>query len=143
MSIIKDFKNFAMRGNVLDMAVGVIIGAAFGKIISSLVSDILMPILSLAMGKADLSNHFIVLSSQHVKTLAEAKQAGIPVIAYGTFIDTVTYFIIQTFAIFLIVRFAMKLKKTEPEAEPKRLCPYCKTEIADDATRCPHCTSQL
>jgi large conductance mechanosensitive channel len=102
-----------------------------------------MPVLSLAMGKVDLSNHFIVLSTQHVKTLAEAKQAGIPVIAYGTFIDTVIYFLIQVFAIFLIVRFALRLKKSEPAIAPKRLCPYCKTEIADDATRCPHCTSQL
>ena len=143
MSLIREFKKFAVQGNVLDMAIGVIIGAAFGKVIASLVSDVLIPILSLAMGQVDFSNYFINLSGKHVATLAEARQAGIAVIAYGTFIDTVIYFVIQAFAVFMIVRFALKLKTPEAAPAPKRLCPYCRTEIADDATRCPHCTSQL
>lgn len=138
-----DFKQFIMRGNVLDMAVGVIIGAAFGKIVASLVSDIIMPPIGLLLGGVDFSNLFINLSSTPVATLAEAKKAGLPVIAYGLFINNIIYFIIQAFAIFCIVRAATKLQKPAPEPKPKRVCPFCKSEIDDEATRCPHCTSQL
>ena len=111
MSFFKEFKEFAMRGNVLDLAVGVIIGGAFGKIVSSLVSDILMPPLGMLMGEVDLSNLFINLSGTHFKTLAEAKAAGAPVISYGVFVDNIIYFVIQAFAVFLIVHFANKLKQ--------------------------------
>lgn len=132
-----------MRGNVMDMAVGVIIGAAFGKIVASLVSDIIMPPVGMLIGGVDFSNLFINLSSTPAATLAEAQQAGIPVIAVGTFINNILFFLIQAFAIFCLIRLTNKLKKAEPVPAPKRLCPYCRQEIADDATRCPHCTSQL
>ena len=143
--MLEEFKKFIMRGNVLDMAVGIIIGAAFGKIITSFVNDILMPPLGLILGNADFSNLFINLSSTPVNTLAEAKAAGLPVIAYGAFLNVVVDFLIVAFAIFVMVKQVNKLmptKKEEPAKEP-RLCPYCKTEIAEGATRCPHCTSQL
>ena len=143
--MLEEFKKFIMRGNVLDMAVGIIIGAAFGKIVTSFVNDILMPPLGLILGNADFSNLFINLSSTPVNTLAEAKAAGLPVIAYGAFLNVVVDFLIVAFAIFVMVKQANKLmpkKKEEPAKEP-RLCPYCKTEIAEEATRCPHCTSQL
>ncbi len=143
--MIEEFKKFVMRGNVLDMAVGVIIGAAFGKIVSSLVEDVIMPPLGLILGKVDFSNLFINLSSTPANTLAEAKAAGLPVIAYGAFLNNVVNFLIVAFAIFVLIQQVNRLmpkKEEEPEA-PKRQCPYCKSEIADDATRCPHCTSEL
>ncbi len=143
MSIMQDFKNFAMRGNVLDMAVGVIIGAAFGKIIASLVSDILMPPIGMLLGGIDFSNLFINLSGTPVATLAAAKAANIPVISYGAFIDAIFNFLIQAGAIFFIIRLASKLTPPAPVPAPKRKCPFCFSEIDDNATRCPHCTSQL
>jgi len=139
----QDFKNFAMRGNVLDMAVGVIIGAAFGKVIASLVTDILMPPIGLALGSVDFSNLFINLSGTPAATLAEATEAGLPVISYGLFINTIINFLIQAWAIFWVIRFANKLSKPVPVPAPKRKCPFCFSEINDNATRCPHCTSQL
>lgn len=139
----KDFRDFIMKGNVLDMAVGVIIGAAFGKIVASLVTDILMPPIGLIMGGVDFSNLFVNLSSTPAATLAEAQKAGLPVIAYGQFINNIIYFLIQAFAIFCIVRAAARLQKPAPAPKPKRVCPFCKQEIDDEATRCPHCTSQL
>lgn len=134
-----------MRGNVLDLAVGVIIGAAFGKIIASLVTDILMPPIGLLMGGVDFSNLFINLSSTPVATLAEATAAGLPVIGYGLFLNAVISFLIQVGAIFCVIRFANKLLPPAPEPAPAvtRKCPYCLSEIDDNATRCPHCTSQL
>ena len=143
MSVMQDFKNFAMRGNVLDMAVGVIIGSAFGKIISSLVSDILMPPIGMLLGGIDFSNLFINLSSRPAATLAEAKAANIPVISYGVFLDSIIFFLIQAWAIFLLIRFANRLMPPAPAPAPKRKCPFCFSEIDDNATRCPHCTSQL
>ena len=142
--MIEEFKKFIMRGNVLDMAVGIIIGAAFGKIVGSLVDDIIMPPVGLILGKVDFSNLFINLSSTPAATLAEAKAAGLPVIAYGAFLNSIVNFLIVAFAIFLLIKQVNRVipKKEEPAA-PKRLCPYCKLEIADDATRCPHCTSEL
>ena len=142
--MIEEFKKFIMRGNVLDMAVGIIIGAAFGKIVGSLVDDIIMPPVGLILGKVDFSNLFINLSSTPAATLAEAKAAGLPVIAYGAFLNSIVNFLIVAFAIFLLIKQVNRVipKKEEPET-PKRLCPYCKLEIADDATRCPHCTSEL
>ena len=143
MSIMQDFKKFAMRGNVLDMAVGVVIGAAFGKIIASLVTDILMPPIGLLMGGVDFSNLFVNLSETPAATLAEATKAGLPVIAYGLFINAVINFLIQAWAIFLVIRFANKLMPPPPAPAPSRKCPFCYSDIDDNATRCPHCTSQL
>ena len=143
MSVMQDFKKFAMRGNVLDMAVGVIIGAAFGKVIASLVTDILMPPIGLALGGVDFSNLFINLSETPAATLAEAVEAGLPVISYGLFINSIINFIIQAWAIFWVIRFANKLSKPEPTPAPKRKCPFCFSDIDDNATRCPNCTSQL
>lgn len=143
MSLGEDFKKFAMRGNVMDMAVGVIIGGAFGKIVTSVVNDVVMPPIGMILGKVDFSNLFISLNGQEYPTLDAAKKAGAPVLAYGSFINSVLDFLILAFIIFVMVR---QINKLTPEPAPKpepRLCPYCKSEIADDATRCPHCTSQL
>ena len=142
MSMLKEFKDFALRGNVVDMAVGVVIGAAFGKIVSSLVSDIIMPPLGYILGGIDFSNLFLNLSSTPAATLAEARDAGLPVIAYGSFLNAVVDFLIVAFAIFLLIKQVNRLMPKK-EAKAARLCPYCRQEIADDATRCPHCTSEL
>lgn len=143
MSLGEDFKKFAMRGNVVDMAVGVIIGGAFGKIVTSVVNDVVMPPIGMILGNVDFSNLFISLNGQEYATLDAAKKAGAPVLAYGSFINSVLDFLILAFIIFMMVR---QINKLTPDPAPKpepRLCPYCKSEIADDATRCPHCTSQL
>lgn len=143
MSLAEDFKKFAMRGNVMDMAVGVIIGGAFGKIVTSVVNDIFMPPLGMLMGNVDFSNLFISLNGKEYATLEAAKKAGAPVLAYGSFLNTVIDFLILAFIIFMMIRQINKLTPAPaPKPEP-RLCPYCKSEIADDATRCPHCTSHL
>lgn len=143
MSLAEDFKKFAMRGNVMDMAVGVIIGGAFGKIVTSVVNDIFMPPLGMLMGNVDFSNLFISLNGKEYATLEAAKKAGAPVLAYGSFMNTVIDFLILAFIIFMMIRQINKLTPAPaPKPEP-RLCPYCKSEIADDATRCPHCTSHL
>ncbi len=141
--MIEEFKKFIMRGNVLDMAIGIIIGAAFGKIVTSFVNDILMPPLGLILGKVDFSNLFINLSSTPVNTVAEAKEAGLPIIAYGAFLNSVVDFLIVAFAIFMLIRQVNKLMPAKEEAPSPRLCPFCKTEIPEEATRCPHCTSEL
>lgn len=143
MSLADDFKKFAMRGNVMDMAVGVIIGGAFGKIVTSVVNDIVMPPIGMLMGNVDFSNLFISLNGKEYATLEAAKKAGAPVLAYGSFMNTVIDFLILAFIIFMMIRQINKLTPAPaPKPEP-RLCPYCKSEIADDATRCPHCTSHL
>jgi len=144
--MLKEFKEFAMRGNVLDMAIGIIIGGAFGKIISSFVSDILMPPIGLALGKMDFSNLFLTLSGQGAETLAKAKEAGAVTLNYGLFINTVIDFLIVAFAIFLLVKQVNRLsrQKEAPPAEPTtRECPFCTSSIAKKATRCPHCTSEV
>jgi len=142
--MLKEFKEFALKGNMLDMAIGIIIGAAFGKIISSLVSDILMPPLGLLLGKMDFSNLFVNLSGQEYFTLAAAKAAGAPTINYGIFLNTVIDFLIVAFAIFLLVRQINKLKR-QPPAAPRNTkeCPFCAISIPVQARRCPHCTSEL
>jgi large conductance mechanosensitive channel len=140
----KEFRDFAMRGNVIDLAVGIIIGAAFGKIVTSLVNDILMPPLGVLLGKVDFSNLFIDLSSKHYDSLADAKAAGAATVNYGIFINNIIDFIIVAFAVFLLVR-QMNRLLPKPAAAPvaTQECPYCKSTIAMNATRCPHCTSQL
>lgn len=142
MGMLKEFKEFALRGNVVDMAVGVVIGAAFGKIVSSLVTNVIMPPIGYLLGGIDFSNLFIPLSSIPVSTVAEAKELGVPVIAYGEFINSVIDFLIVAFVIFLIIK---QMNHFFPKAPAKevRKCPFCREAIADDATRCPHCTAVI
>ncbi len=143
--MLKDFKEFIMRGNVVDLAVGIIIGAAFGKIVTSLVNDVLMPPLGLILGKMDFSGLFINLSGTAYNSLAAAKAAGAPTINYGAFINTIVDFIIVAAAIFFIVMQVAKLRKRHelPAAPTTKECPYCLSSIAIKATRCPHCTSEV
>jgi len=149
--VLKEFKEFAMRGNVIDMAVGIVIGAAFGTIVKSLVSDIIMPPIGLLLGKVDFANLFTVLKQGEAvfgpyASLADAQAAGAVTINYGVFINTLISFIIIAFAIFMVIRSMNKLKKKEEAslAEPTtKDCPYCLTSIPIKATRCPHCTSKL
>ncbi len=148
MQLIDDFKKFALRGNVLDMAVGVILGASFGKIVTSMVTDVLMPPIGLALGKVDFSKLFINLSSQPYATLADAKAAAAPTLNYGAFINTIIDFVIVAFVVFLMVRqFNRFMERNKKEASPAgptaRDCPYCLMSIPIKATRCAHCTSDL
>ncbi len=140
----KEFKEFAMRGNVLDMAVGIIIGAAFGKIITSFVSDVLMPPLGLIVGKVDFSNLFINISGKSYDSLAAAKAAGAATINYGIFLNSIIDFLIVAFAIFLLIRQVNRWNKPAPAAAPTtKDCSYCATAIPLAAKRCPNCTSEL
>jgi large conductance mechanosensitive channel len=142
--MLKEFREFAMRGNVVDLAVGVIIGAAFGKIVTSLVNDIIMPPLGLVLGQVDFSNLFISLSGKSYGSLAEAKAAGAATLNYGVFINNVLDFIIVAFAVFLLVRGINRLHHAPPPQAPTtRPCPYCLTAVPMAATRCPACTSDL
>jgi large conductance mechanosensitive channel len=142
--MLKEFKEFALKGNVADMAVGIIIGAAFGKIVSSLVSDVLMPPIGKLAGNLDFSNLFISLNGQAYESLKAAKDAGAPTVNYGLFLNTVIDFIIVAFVIFLIVKQLNRLKKEAPPAAPNtRECPYCLTQIPLKATRCPACTAEV
>ena len=140
----KEFKEFAMRGNVLDMAVGIVIGAAFGRIIASFVSDILMPPIGRVLGNVDFSNLFIDLSGASHPTLAAAKAAGAATINYGLFLNTVIDFLIVAFAIFLLIRQVNRfMKEKEAPAPTTKDCPYCLSSIPLKATRCAHCTAEL
>jgi len=145
--MLKEFKEFAMRGNVLDMAVGIIIGAAFGKIVSSFVADVLLPPIGLLLGRVDFSGLFLNLSGTHYATLAEAKAANAPTLNFGIFINTVIDFLIVAFAVFLLIQQINRLQKPSqpaPAAPPTtKECPYCLSSIPLKATRCPQCTSQL
>jgi large conductance mechanosensitive channel len=140
----KEFKAFVMRGNVLDMAVGIIIGVAFGKVVSSLVNDVIMPPVGKLLGNADFSNFFVALSTQHFATVADAKKAGVATIAYGTFINTVIEFLIVAFAVFLLIKSVNRfMPKPPPPPASTKDCGFCKMSVPLAATRCPHCTSQL
>jgi large conductance mechanosensitive channel len=142
--VLKDFKEFAMRGNVLDMAIGIVIGAAFGRIITSFVEDILMPPLGLLLGKVDFSNLFVSLTGKTFDSLAAAKAAGAPTLNYGLFFNHIVNFLIVAFAIFLLIRQANRLKREQPAVAPAtKDCPFCASAIPVAAKRCPHCTSQL
>jgi large conductance mechanosensitive channel len=142
--MLKEFKEFAMKGNVLDMAIGIIIGAAFGKIITSLVADVIMPPIGLILGRVDFSSLFLSLSGTHYDSLAAAKAAGAPTINYGVFLNNVVDFLIVAFVIFLVVRQVNRWKKPVPAAAPAtKECPYCFTAIPIKAMRCPNCTSEL
>ncbi len=146
----KEFKEFAVRGNVLDMAVGIIIGAAFGGIVNSFVSDVIMPPIGLLLGKVDFSNLYIILKEGMVAgpfaSLAEAKKAGAVTVSYGVFINTIINFIILAFVVFLFIRSINKLRRKEeatPAAPTTKECTFCFSVIPVKATRCPHCTSEL
>jgi large conductance mechanosensitive channel len=145
--MLKEFKAFVMRGNVLDLAIGVIIGGAFGKIISSLVNDIIMPPIGLLLGKVQFTNLFVDLSGKGYTSIEAAKADGAAVWAYGNFIQTVVDFLIVALVIFLVVRainrLTVKPAPAAPAAPATKECPYCLSAIPIKATRCPHCTSQL
>ena len=146
-SLWKDFKEFAMRGNVLDLAVGVIIGAAFGKIVNSLVEDVIMAPLGAVLKGINFADLFLNLSATPYTSLAEARKAGAPVIAYGNFLNNVLQFLIVAAAVFLIIQAVKRLQTAPPSEQAEeaktKSCPYCVSTIAVDATRCPNCTSQL
>jgi large conductance mechanosensitive channel len=146
----KEFREFAMRGNVVDMAVGIIIGASFGGIVKSLVDDILMPVIGLLMGNVDFANFFLVLKAGKVPgpyaTLAEAKAATAVTMNYGLFINTIVIFLIVAFAVFLLIKQINALQKQEaapPAAPTTKECPFCLSVVPLKAIRCPHCTSEL
>jgi large conductance mechanosensitive channel len=142
--MLKEFKEFAMRGNVIDLAVGVVIGAAFGKIIGSLVEDVVMPPIGLALGNVDFSNLFVNLSGKDYPSVAAAKAAGAATLNYGIFFNTILNFIIIAFAVFLVIRSFNKMKHLEPTSVPTtKDCPHCLSAIPIKATRCAHCTSEL
>jgi large conductance mechanosensitive channel len=141
--MLREFKEFIARGNVVDLAVAVVIGAAFGKIINSLVEGVIMPPIGLLLGKADFSNLFIDLSGLHPASLAEAKQKGLAVIAYGTFLNDVISFSIIAFVIFLIIKSINRLRAQPPPPPNSKDCPYCLTAIPLAATRCAACCSDV
>ena len=145
LKMLKEFKEFATRGNMFDMAVGIILGVAFGKVVTSLVNDILMPPIGKLLGHIDFSNFFINLSGTHYATLADAKKAGAAVISYGVFCNTLLEFLIAAFAVFLLVKQINRLRRPAPAPEPPptRECPFCISAVPLKATRCPHCTSEL
>ena len=147
--MLKEFKAFAMRGNVLDLAVGIIIGGAFGTIVKSLVDDVIMPPIGLALGNVDFTNLFVLLkegakAAGPYSTVAEAQAAGAVTVNYGLFVNSIITFLIIAFAVFMIVRAANRMKPPEAEAAPNtKDCPYCRMAIPVGATRCPQCTSEL
>lgn len=145
MGMIREFKDFAMRGNVLDLAIGVIIGAAFGTVVNSLVTDIIMPPIGMAAGQIDFKDLFVSLNGVSYPSLAAAKTAGAPVIAYGNFINQVVNFLIVAFAVFLVVKQVNGMQKPAgaPDAPSTKACPFCLSNIAVLAKRCSHCTSEL
>ena len=142
--MIKEFREFVMRGNVMDLAVGVIIGAAFGKIVGSLVNDVLMPAIGLLLGHVDFSNLFVTLGEGKFNTVAAAKAAGVATLNYGVFLNTIIEFLIVAFAIFMVVKWVNSLRRPAPAAAPTtKDCPHCATAIPLAAKKCPNCTSAL
>ncbi len=141
--MLKEFKAFLMRGNVLDLAVALVIGAAFGKIITSFVEDVLMPPIGLLMGRVDFAGLFINLSGKAYATLAEAKAASAPTINYGQFLNTIVMFVIVAGAIFMVIKVVNRMQKPAETPVTEKNCPYCLTSIPLGATRCGHCTSEL
>lgn len=141
--MLKEFKEFITRGNVLDLAIAVIIGAAFGRIVTSLVDGILMPPIGMLLGNVDFTNLLIDLSGQRPVSLADAQLKGLPVIAYGSFFNEIITFLIVAFVVFLIIKAVNKTRRKEPEAGPTKDCPYCLSAIPAGATRCAACCSDL
>lgn len=147
-NILNEFKKFAVRGNVIDLAVGIIVGGAFNKIVSSLVSDVIMPPIGLLLGKVDFSNLYINLGGEEYGSLAAASEAGAPTINYGAFLNEIVMFVITVFAVFMLIRFINKVKEREEAGKvaptpTTRQCPYCLTVVSIQATRCLACTSEL
>jgi large conductance mechanosensitive channel len=143
MSMLSDFKEFAMRGNVVDLAVGFVMGAAFGKITTSLVNDVIMPPIGSVLGRVDFSSLYVNLSEKTFPSLTAARTAGAPIVAYGSFINTIIDFIIVAFAMFILVRQMNRLVSPAPAAPTEKDCPYCLSKIPLAATKCAHCTSAL
>ena len=142
--MLRELKEFVMRGNVMDLAVGVIIGAAFGKIVGSLVNDVLMPVIGLLLGRVDFSNLFVTLGTGKFDTIAAAKAAGVATLNYGVFLNTIVEFLIVALAIFVTIKQVNKLKRPAPVAAPTtKDCPHCATAIPIAAKKCPNCTSVL
>lgn len=144
---LNEFKEFIAQGNVVDMAVGVIIGGAFGKIVASLVNDILMPLIGLALGGVDLTKMYVALDGKSYSDPVAAAESGAPLLAYGNFIQNIIDFLIIAFVIFMILKQIIKIKgrfsKKEDEPAATKVCPFCKEEVHIDATKCPHCTADL
>ena len=145
--MLKEFKQFAIKGNMIDLAVGMIIGGAFNKLVSSLVNDMIMPLLGLLTGKIDFAKLYIALDGKKYESLAQAEELGVACFKYGAFLAGIIDFIIMAFVVFLFVKWVNKLRNMNKEPEPvkaptTKVCPFCKSEIAIDATRCPHCTSE-
>ncbi len=145
--MLKEFKQFAIKGNMIDLAVGMIIGTAFNKLVSSLVNDMIMPLLGLLTGKIDFTKLYIALDGKQYASLAEAEELGVACFKYGAFLAGLLDFLIMAFVVFLFVKWINKLRTMNKEPEPvkaptTKVCPFCKSEIAIEATRCPHCTSE-
>lgn len=142
--MIREFKKFALKGNMVDLAVGIIIGGAFSTLVSSLVNDVIMPLLSIITSRIDFSNWFFSLDGKHYASLKAAETATAPVVKYGLFISGVINFLIMAFVVFLIVRWINRIKKPEPAVQATtKQCPYCFTDIHQNATKCPNCTADL
>ena len=141
--MLKEFREFTTRGNLLDMAIGIVMGAAFGRIITSLVNDVIMPPIGLALGGLDFANLFIVLKGGPYPSIAAAKAAGAPTLNYGVFINTIIDFVIVAFVIFLLIRQVNRMRRAAEAAPTTKPCPYCLSEIPLGAVRCPHCTSDV
>jgi len=143
---LNEFKEFAMRGNMIDLAVGIIIGGAFTTIVNSLVNDVINPVLGLVIGRIDFSSLFITLDGKSYASLKAAEEAGAAVLKYGSFISNLINFLIMAFVVFMLVKMIAKLTpkaEEKPEIPTTKVCPYCKSEISIDAVRCPNCTSEL
>jgi len=141
--MLKEFRDFVMRGNLLELAVAFILGVAFGRVVTSLVNDVIMPPIGLVLGGVDFSNLFVNLSQTSYATLAEAQAAGAPTLNYGVFILTVLDFVIVAFVVFMLVRAVNRMQRPKPSAPTTKDCPHCLSIIPLKATRCPHCTSEL
>jgi large conductance mechanosensitive channel len=142
--MLKEFKKFALKGNMIDLAVGIIIGGAFSAIVNSLVNDIIMPLLSILTKNIDFTNLFLSLDGKDYETLLDAKEAGASTVNYGLFVSGLLNFIIMAFVVFLLVKWINKLKKPEPVLAPTtKQCPHCYSDVNKNATKCPYCTSDL
>lgn len=141
--VLKEFKEFALKGNMLDLAIGIIIGAAFGTVVKSLVEDVIMPPIGLLLGNVNFSDLYVNLSGQQYPSLAAATAAGAPVMRYGNFLNQIISFVVVAFAVFMIVKVINRLRREKVEEPTEKCCPFCCSDIPIAATRCPQCTSEL